>query len=149
MRINGLRLNDGFATTLGVSELLVRFGLGDVIRKLRGEETQKHLAERADVDPGALIYLERGERNTDLMTITKLAEALHVPLADLWECVEQLKWIDLLAGLQKAKRGQVLDLAKRLSGLPQDSEQSPVDGADPPATDAGQSSSTQRTQGQR
>ena len=150
MSAKALRVSDSSATTVRVPEPLVRFGLGDVIRKLRGDETQKSLGERAGVDATAIIYLERAERQTDLQTLERIAAALSVTLADLFECVDQLKWVDALARLDRRHRTQVLALAARLAGESNPgSQQSTAAAADPPGEAAERSGTARKARKRR
>ena len=53
-----------------------------VARKERGLSV-KELAKTAHISPMSLYRYERGERNPDLPTAAKLAEALSVPIESL------------------------------------------------------------------
>lgn len=59
--------------------------LGQKIKELRNklDLTQENLAEAVDVDRSYMGFVERGERNSTLMTLMKIAKALKVPLKDL------------------------------------------------------------------
>ena len=58
---------------------------GRRVRRLRGQLTQGELAHRAGISPGFLARIERGLQNPTLTTIEKLAKALHVKPARLFE----------------------------------------------------------------
>lgn len=59
--------------------------LGKRIRKLRGKRTREVVAEAADISPGYLGELERGEKWPSLELLLKLADVLGVPLVELFE----------------------------------------------------------------
>jgi transcriptional regulator with XRE-family HTH domain len=63
-----------------------RAALGRRIRTLREERglTQEALAERAGLQRPVVGYLERGERDFGVSHLWDLAEALDVPVADLF-----------------------------------------------------------------
>lgn len=67
-----------------VRTLLLR-AFGTRVRDARkGRElSQEELAERAGVHRTYVGAVERGERNVTLLTITRLAQALDVPVSDL------------------------------------------------------------------
>lgn len=63
--------------------------LGQRIRELRvqrrtGRMTQEDLAERAEISVSFLSMIERGERSPHLETLANIAQALEVPMADLF-----------------------------------------------------------------
>ena len=63
--------------------------IGERIRRLRLETreprlTQERLAERAEISVSFLSMIERGERAAHVETLSKLAEALGVPLSELF-----------------------------------------------------------------
>jgi transcriptional regulator with XRE-family HTH domain len=63
--------------------------VGKKIRQLRSSRagprvTQEQLAERARISISFLSMIERGERSPHLETLAKIANALEVPLADLF-----------------------------------------------------------------
>jgi Helix-turn-helix. len=59
-------------------------GLGTVITKLRGHETQEALARRAKVSRSYLAAIEAGhKKNPSLAILQRLAKALRVPVAEL------------------------------------------------------------------
>jgi transcriptional regulator with XRE-family HTH domain len=64
--------------------------IGERIRKLRlaarePRLTQEKLAERAKISVSFLSMIERGERSAHVETLAKLAEALGIPLTELFE----------------------------------------------------------------
>lgn len=67
----------------------VRSHLGSVIRGWRKKAglTLAGLAESAQVDPGFLAYIETGKKMPSLMTLTKIAGALDMPVGDLFKTV--------------------------------------------------------------
>ena len=63
--------------------------VGERIKSLRlqsrgGKLTQERLAERADISVSFLSMIERGERSAHVDTLASLAEALDVPLEELF-----------------------------------------------------------------
>jgi len=56
-----------------------------VLRKYRKEQsaTQEGLAERADIDPKMVSFIERFERNPSLNVADSLAQALGLNLSDM------------------------------------------------------------------
>ncbi len=64
-----------------------RRAFGDRVRGLRTERgwTQEQMAERADLHRSCLASIEVGGRNPTLDVIVKVANALHVPVASLFE----------------------------------------------------------------
>ena len=64
--------------------------LGGRIRFLRKAEsmTQEQLAEKADMNPKYIGQIERAEINTTVITLEKIARALCVPLAELFQVEE-------------------------------------------------------------
>ncbi|GAC1342937.1 MAG: hypothetical protein NVS2B9_17200 [Myxococcales bacterium] len=63
--------------------------VGKKIRQLRSSRsgarlTQEELSERARISVSFLSMIERGERSPHLETLAKIANALEVPLADLF-----------------------------------------------------------------
>lgn len=46
--------------------------------------TQEDLAEQAEISVSFLSMIERGERAPHLETLAKIADALHVPIAELF-----------------------------------------------------------------
>ena len=61
--------------------------LGQKIKKIRTEYnmTQEDLAFKIKVDRSYMGFIERGEKNPTLSTIIKIAQALHIPLKELFE----------------------------------------------------------------
>ncbi len=61
--------------------------LGTAIRRLRLAKgfSQEQLALRADVDPGYVGRIERGDNNAALLTIQKLTRALGISVAKLMQ----------------------------------------------------------------
>jgi len=66
--------------------------LGQRIRALRTQRierwTQEDLAERAKISVSFLSMIERGERVAHVETLASLAEALDVPLSDLFSGID-------------------------------------------------------------
>lgn len=67
-------------------EVAHRRAFGERVRRLRvqREWTQEEMAERASIHRSYLASIESGSRNPSLDTIVKLANGLHVPVADLF-----------------------------------------------------------------
>jgi transcriptional regulator with XRE-family HTH domain len=65
----------------------VRPAFGNRIRELRKARglSQEELSHRAGLDYRYIGGVERGERNPSLISITRLANALDVPLSELFE----------------------------------------------------------------
>lgn len=59
--------------------------IGQKVRRLRekAQLTQEQLAEIADLHPSYVGHIERGTKNPSLKSLTKIAEALGVPVAQL------------------------------------------------------------------
>jgi len=68
----------------------VRERFGDAVRARREElgMTQEDLAEKAGIHRTYLSDVERGTRNLSLINIERLAAALSVSMAKLFEAVE-------------------------------------------------------------
>ncbi len=67
----------------------VSLQVGERIRFLRlhakgGKLTQERLAERADISVSFLSMIERGERSAHMETLAHLAQALGVPIWELF-----------------------------------------------------------------
>jgi transcriptional regulator with XRE-family HTH domain len=60
---------------------------GQALRRERGKAglSQEKLAARAGLDRSYVGSVERGERNVSLVNIVKLAYALDIPTADLFD----------------------------------------------------------------
>jgi transcriptional regulator with XRE-family HTH domain len=63
--------------------------LGAAIRDRRRRQklTIAQLAERADIDPGFLAYIESGKKSPSLSTASRLAEAMGLSLSQLFHGV--------------------------------------------------------------
>lgn len=102
-----------FATTLVVSEpLVVRFALGDVVRKLRKSAGLglRDLAKKAAVDYTSAWRLENKSDRSERRTIARIATALKTTEAELYA------WADLLSTLGElvaTRRESVLLFARR------------------------------------
>lgn len=61
--------------------------IGERLRSYRNQNgwSQEELAERAGLHPTYIGQLERGEKNATLDTISKVAIALNISLAELFE----------------------------------------------------------------
>jgi transcriptional regulator with XRE-family HTH domain len=64
--------------------------IGERIRKLRlharePKLTQEQLAHRAGISVSFLSMIERGERSAHVETLAKLAKALNIPIAELFQ----------------------------------------------------------------
>lgn len=67
--------------------------IGDKIRKIREEKkiTQKELAERLGTSQQNLAQYENGKRNPKIKTLQKIADALEIPVSELYEGSELLQ----------------------------------------------------------
>ena len=59
----------------------LRVDIGRRLADLRGQMTQRELARRADVDPGTVSRIERGELDPTYSTLLKLAKGLGAEAA--------------------------------------------------------------------
>jgi transcriptional regulator with XRE-family HTH domain len=73
----------------GLPDIRERFG--DAIRRRREELglTQEELADKAKIHRTYLSDVERGTRNLSLINIERLAEAMSITLAGLFQQVER------------------------------------------------------------
>jgi len=64
--------------------------LGIVIRKLRMDKhiSQENLALQANIDRTYISDIEKGERNTSIEIVEKLANALEISISELFKQVE-------------------------------------------------------------
>ena len=67
-----------------------RAAFGRAVRKLRTQRgiSQERLAELADIHRTYIGDVERGTRNISLVNMTRIAEALQVPLSSLIQQME-------------------------------------------------------------
>jgi transcriptional regulator with XRE-family HTH domain len=63
--------------------VLSAFGLNVRRQREARKLTQERLAERADLDPTYISGIERGVRNPSLLSISRVAGALGVPVSAL------------------------------------------------------------------
>ena len=54
------------------------------VSRMRQDVTQEELAERADISPQFLCRLENARKTASLATYIKIADGLHMELADLF-----------------------------------------------------------------
>ena len=73
------------AKPLSKDEVLLRFGLA--VRSLRNERqlTQEQLAELSELHVTYISQVERGLKNLSLFNMHRIAEALHVSPAELFD----------------------------------------------------------------
>lgn len=59
---------------------------GEKVKRIRKEQdlSQEELAEKIKRDPRTVVAIESGNRNPTLNTINKIAQALKIPLHDLF-----------------------------------------------------------------
>lgn len=106
------------------NELLAQVGAGIRAWRKKAGLTMNQLAEMADIDGGFLATIETGKKAPSVVTLTKLAAALDVRLADLLQEVprqsepldaqlaHQLK--SLAHGRSPAEKADLLAILKRL-----------------------------------
>ena len=65
----------------------IKFIIGQRIRNYRIQKnlSQEQLSELANCHPTYIGQLERGEKNATLESIQKVAQALNIPLSQLFE----------------------------------------------------------------
>lgn len=68
---------------LTLNEVFIRFGAKLRLIRNRKGFSQERLAELAGLHQTYISSVERGERNISLLNISKLAEALEVPMTKL------------------------------------------------------------------
>lgn len=68
----------------GLTELRIQFGAAVRRQRLELGLSQEELAERSGLHRTYVSDVERGERNVSLDNIGKIANALDVPIADLF-----------------------------------------------------------------
>ena len=61
--------------------------LGDTIRAYRQQKglSLETLKEMTNLSPSYLAQIERGERNATVLSLIRIADALHIPYTDLLE----------------------------------------------------------------
>jgi len=64
-----------------------KFGLRIKELRYKLNMSQEDLAFKVGVDRSYMGFLERGQKNATLKNITKIADALHVSLSDLFQSV--------------------------------------------------------------
>ncbi len=72
-----------------LSEFLARFGSAVKDQRKNLGLSQEELAHRSGLHRTYVTDIERGTRNVSIDSVTKLAKALEVPLADLFEKIEK------------------------------------------------------------
>lgn len=88
------------------------------LRKMRGF-SQEQLADRVDVDPKYISFIECGRNAPSLETMEKIAIALQVEIKDLFEFqhlqaggVKEEELEQLLAGADEEKRKTLLKIIR-------------------------------------
>lgn len=106
------------------NELLAQVGAGIRAWRKKAGLTMNQLAELADIDGGFLATIETGKKAPSVVTLAKLAKALNVKVADLFQDVPrreepldsrlayQLK--SLAHGRSAAEKADLLALLKQL-----------------------------------
>jgi transcriptional regulator with XRE-family HTH domain len=101
--------------------------IGKRVREERSKAglTLEELAEAASISSSFLAYVERGKKKASLETIKKLADGLHVPIANLFSAIQpgrvkdEMKIIRSLVPLLKEKntndRELIMDILKTVS----------------------------------
>ena len=86
--------------------------VGERIReeRLKAGLTQEELGEATDLHYSFIGYIERGKKKPSLRTIEKIANALNLPVSDLFRTVEQ-----------KQQKKPKYELTNRLLSMLQDS----------------------------
>lgn len=105
-------------------ELLAQVGAGIRAWRKKAGLTMNQLAELADIDGGFLATIETGKKAPSIVTLAKLARALDVRLADLFQQVpKQSDTLDaqlahqfnaLSHGRSAAEKADLLALFKQL-----------------------------------
>ena len=72
----------------GLPDIRARFGFAVKVRREALGLTQEDLAERARIHRTYLSDVDRGGRNVSLVNIERIAEALALPLSELFTLVE-------------------------------------------------------------
>jgi transcriptional regulator with XRE-family HTH domain len=112
-----------------MSEDKLLASLGAAIRAWRKKAglTMSQLGELAGVDPGFLAYIETGKKAPSLGTVAKIARALNVSLARLFQDVSQEPDADyrlhqqvktLFHGRNAAEKADLAALFKQLNDDP-------------------------------
>lgn len=72
---------------LEVMPLMIAKQIGERLRAYRNQKgwSQEELAERAGVHPTYIGQLERGEKNATIESISRVSDALGIPLSVLFE----------------------------------------------------------------
>lgn len=119
---------DPFATTNVVPEPLVRFTLGDTVRKLREARglTLRELANLSGVSYGALSRLENENAVVERRTIQRTASALGTDEATLLQYADPMfvvgdtrELLTLFEALDRDRQQLVLQLARRQAEVQQ------------------------------
>jgi transcriptional regulator with XRE-family HTH domain len=97
------------------SVTIVRWTVGDVVRKLRGDRglTQRQFAETAGIAVTSVNRLEQESDLSDQRTIKRAADALQVPVSLLYRYAE---FTSLFAELNEPQQGLVLELMRDYAG---------------------------------
>jgi transcriptional regulator with XRE-family HTH domain len=97
------------------------------LKRLRRERglSQAKLAARADIDPSTMNQIERGARDPSASTLKKLAAALDVSIAELFEEVDPKARGRALyepsfdnALTEERQAGELLDVVETIDELP-------------------------------
>ena len=73
-----------------LSDVRTRFGERLRYLRLNNGLSQEELADRCGLDRTYIGGIERGERNPSLVNIDRIATALHIPMAVLFEEIDQV-----------------------------------------------------------
>ena len=87
--------------------------------------SQEKLAERAGLHPTYIGQVERGEKNLTIESLEKIAGALNMPIADVFERIEErtqddnfpLLAYDLFASKSRKTQKQLYDLLLSIDKL--------------------------------
>lgn len=69
--------------------LLTNVGMAIRVARLNSGLSQEDLAAKAGISVVYLSDIERGKRNVSILSLVRLTNALHLPLANFWQNLSQ------------------------------------------------------------